>query len=631
MKDNTDLKYFSALSDLLLQSIKNQQTNVSKKLSDFFYIEFKKVREQFINEPVVFPEAYYELVYKAIEELAILKEKRNYLLEHRTSGEIWLLGELQGKEISEITYSWMWRNLLLAIRYQQDDLIVNHWETCHQYYVYCLQYIYEEYDYSGDNFQVSNKEAVNKPKSERQKFIEFHYALGGLLTYKERFSCIKRLFNHTQSQPPKYELLPESMFEIFRFYFDVSDPYDRKYTWISKQFPFPDLSGLNADNVIKKWIMSYMAILFLRQYTIIPYLITIRPLDFPTIPNTQGEIKQWIDGLDFFKNLVSEHLDNKNMLKTMNLDFITPEWCIENQKLDPITFIDRFKSNLESAYHTNALTVTISEEKITEFENATKTIIELAIEKLQPLNNPAPIQDDNSDKWYVNGQRMLQDKDAFSKNPEVHHIDYDKFLATVVSRSLNEGLGEIFLRKMSKSYLLKPEELFLAIDKLSIDENYLIVNFGINLDYFINQLMISGLNIDKYNNINLYSFNGTNNVQDSLFVLKKSDLPNISTKPIDGKIIAKYSLKKISEIINLYSSVIDLNNTSFEIFNELKQDKSDEDLRKSVLLSIILSTEFKWKRGIEVIQLRQYSDLFQKGIANKLDDVKPIDNEKSSN
>lgn len=148
MKDNPDLKYFSALSDLLLQSIRNQQNNISITLSDFFYSAFRQIREQYKNEPIVYPAAYYELVYKAIEELAILKEKRNYLLEHKTSGEIWLLGDLQENEISETTYTWMWRNLLLAIRYEQDDLIMNHWETCHQYFSYSLPYIYEEYDYT---------------------------------------------------------------------------------------------------------------------------------------------------------------------------------------------------------------------------------------------------------------------------------------------------------------------------------------------------------------------------------------------------------------------------------------------------------------------------------------------------
>lgn len=629
-KSESDFRYFTALSELLLLFIRQQQTNYSKTLSDFFYIAFRKIRDKCHDQPVVYPDMYYEVVYKAIEELAILKEKRNYLLEHRTSGEIWLLGELQGKEISENTYAWMWRNLLLAIRYKQDDLIINHWETCHQYYIRSLRYVDREYDRSSDDYHVINQDAVDKRLEERQRFIEFHYALGGLLLMKERYTCIRRLFNYTQSQPPKYELLPESMYEIFKFYFDLVDPYERKYAWISHQYSFPELSGLNADYTIKKWIMSYMAILFLRQYSIIPYLITMRPLDFPPTPKTQGEIKHWIDGLDFFKEIVSEHFKNKELLKILNLDFLTTEWCDENQKLYPVFFIEKFKSILENAYHTNALNLPISHEKVLEFENSTKTKIESAIDKLLIINNDTIIQDNNSDKWYVNGQRMLQSKDAFSANPEVHHIDFDSFLASTISSSIKKGLAETFLYKMNKSFLLKPEDLFKAVDRLAIDDNIIIVNFGLNLDYFINQLKVPNLSIEKYKSISIYSFNGSQMVRDSLFILKKSDLPNISTKPIGEDVIAKYALNKISDNLNLYSSVIDLNNTSEEVYNENKQDKSDEELRTSVLLSIIISTEFKWKKNIEVTQLKQYSEYFQNGIANKLDDVNPIDEEKHS-
>ena len=628
-KSEADLIFFEASSELLLIFIRNKQTNYTITLSEFFYNAFQKVRDKFTDQPVVYPEAYYDLVYKAIEELAILKEKRNYLIESKTAGGKWFLDEMRGKEISDETYTWLWRNLLLAIRYKQDDLIVYHWVTCYQYYTSSLNYIYPVYDNASNNFQVINQEVDNKRNSELQRFIEFHYALGGLLTYKERYACIKRLFSHTQSLPPKYELLPESMIQIFKFYFEVGDPYDRKYTCISSQYPFPELSGLNADYVIKKWIMSYMAILFLRQYTIVPYSMEMRPLDFPPTPNTQGEIKQWIDGLDFFKKLISEHLQNKELLKILSLDFITPEWCDENEKPYPTTFIENFKAILEKEYHTNALTLPLSDDKISIFKSATKTIIESAVDKLKPINNATPIEDDNSDKWYVKGQNMLQSKDAFSANPEAYHIEFDSFLASVVSRSINEGLGEIFFRKMSKSYLLKPEDFFKAIKKLGIDDSYVIVNFGINLDYFINTLNITRLSNDRYNNIQIESFKSSHLVRDSLFILKKSNLPNISTRPIAEDIIAKYSLIKISDTINLYANVIDLNNTTEEVYIEVnKQDKSDEEIRKSVLLCIIITIEFKWKKKIELIQLRQYSEFFQNGIANKLDEVKPFEPEK---
>jgi len=623
-------KHFRVLSVLLLLSIRRQQTNITITLSNFFYTTFRQIRDKYTNEPVVYPDLYYETVYKTIEELAILKEKRNYLLEQRTAGGIWLLCELQGKEISEITYLWLWRNLLLGIRYQQDDLIIYHWETCDQYYALNFTYNLLGTNYLAGNSQVNNEERGKKRIAEKKRFIEFHYALGGLLIYKERYVCLKRLFDYTRSQPPKYELLPESMSQIFIFYFDIIDPHEIKHTNINGRYPFPELSGLKSDFIIKKWISSYMAVLFLRQYLIYPYFTTIQPLDFPRTPDTQGEIKQWIDRLDFFKNLVSEHLQNKELLKILKLDFITKEWCANNNnKPYPITFIEDFKAKLNEDYNRNALTLEISSDKVLMFEESTKKIIESTYKELQSISNKgALIEDDNSDKWDVIGQTMHQNKDAFSLNPEVSYINFDSFLATIASKSMNEGLSETFFYKKTKLFLLKPEVFFKAIDKLAIDESFIIVNFGIDLNYFINHLKIVELSENKYKNIDIYSFSGSQLVNDSLFILKKSDLPNISTKPIKEDIISKYKLKRISNKITLYSSVIDLNNTSEEVYNENKRYMSDDELKKSVLLCIIFLLEFKWEKNIEVIQLKQYSEFHQNGIANKLEEVKPINKEK---
>lgn len=618
--------YFLALSEILLLTIRRQQTNLSLTLTDFFYKAFRSVRERFVNLPVEYPYTYYDLVFRAIEELAIQKEKRNYLLEKHTAGSIWLLGEIQVKQqISEITYSCLWRNLKLAIKYPQDDFIIYHWETCHQYYSYNLPYIHPDYTYSANTYQVSNQEVVDRRLAERERFIEFHYALGGLLLYKGRYACLKRLFSYTQTDPPKYELLPESMDEIFKFYSELKDPYETKYPWISTLYPFPEMSGLNADHVIKKWIMSYMALLFLRQYTIVPYLMTMQPLNFPQIPETQGEIKQWRNGLEFFKKLVSEHLEDRELIKTLNLDFITEKWCFDNNKPHPIAFIETFKTQLDTAYNVNAMTLPISETKTKQFEDSTKEIIETTFSNLLSISNETPIQDDETDKWYVSGNKMLQSRDAFIDIPEAHHIDFDTFLATVVSGRMLNALAETFLYKKTRSYLLQPDDLFKAVDRLAIDDSFTIINFGINLDHYINDLKVQRLSLAQYKSTDIRSLAGTRLVNDSIFILKKSDLPCFLTMDIAPDIIEKYGLRKISETINLYASVIDLNSTSEVIFNENKQqDRTDDEIRKSVLLNIIISVEIKWKRRMEVIQLSQHSKFRSKRTANKIDDVEPF-------
>lgn len=616
-----DLKYFEALGEILFLSIQQQKRNISITLSDFFYSAFRNEREKYLNEPVIYPDLYYEVVHKSIYELIIKKENRNFALEYRTGGGIWLLGELQGSIISEITYSWIWRNLLLIIQNQHDNMIVYHWETAGQYFSYSLPEIHEDIDYFSENTQITNQMEINKRISERNKFIEFHFALGGVLVYKKRYECLKRLFDHTNSEPPKYELLPESMFEIFNFYFKLNDPLERSYSLISNQYPFPEQSGMNSNSIVKKWISSYMALLFLRQYSIRSHLITMRPLDFPRIPQTQGEIKEWFNGLEPFKIMVKEHLENNILLETLGLDFITPEWCTEKNKPHPLIFINKFKTDLQDAYHNNALTLPIDKEKVFKFYRSTQSIIESTFSKLDTIINTNQIIGD-FDKWLIGGRKMLQSKDAFSNNPEVHHSDYDSFLATTLSQEIMENIASTFQIKKAKTYLLKPEDYFNAIDYLvKINDQFVIVGFGFNIDKYINKIKTPGLSSNKYNNIDIYLFNGSFLVNNSLFILRKSDLPVIATLNINDNVKTKYSLEKLSERINLFASVIDMNNTSAEVFSENISENNEDDLRKSVLTTILISTEIKWKKHIYFVQLIEYSKYRQKGLPNTLSDI----------
>lgn len=619
-KSEMKLDYFVALSELLLLYIRQQKVNYTKTLSEFFYLSFRKIRQEQSNQRVVYPDHYYDIVTKAVEELAILKEKRNYFIEH----EIWLLGKEQGCEISDKTYRQMWQNINLAVRYQQDDLIVHHWETCHQYYEYNLPYISPKYDSSDSELQVSNEDAVGKRKTERQQFIEFHYTLGGLLLYKERYSCINRLFGYTQNNPPKYELLPDSMDTIFKFYFKLSNFYNRSFENISYVYPFPELSGQNANFIVKKWIMSYMAILFLRQYTIEPYLTTMRPFEFPSVPSTQGEIKHWIDNLDFFEILVSMHLKNIALLKVLNIDFISQKWCDRNGKIFPVTFIHNFKKILEKAYTINARNLPLSATKVSKFNISTTSIIEQTFNKLQLVNNTIRIDENSSDRWYVNGSKDVISKDAFSDAPEVSFLDYDTYQATGIADNLINCLSQGFLIKTTKSYLLKSEDIFKAIDKLNINEDFIIVNFGVDLNSCYNLLKRADPLSDNYNSARIVSFEGTRLTNGAVFILKKCDLPNISSLEIPNEILKDYSLTPTESVLKLYPTVVDLNEipSSSKIFIENRQGYTEDQMRKSALIFIFLSIEFKWKKTFEMVKLNVYYEYLQKGIINKVDDVK---------
>lgn len=621
-----NLLYFNALSDVFLHSVQKQNRNISQTILRFLFDAFRNEQEKSSLKPVEFPEAFYSLVYKTIEELAIIKNKKDIHLESTMSGGILLFGDISESGISEITYRWLWRNILLAITYERDDLIMHHWERAHQYYWMNIPYINLDSEYADGKHTIKNKAEIIRRKEEKEKFLEFHYALGGLLLYKNRYACLQRIFTYTNSQPPKYELLPDSMNEIFDWYYKFRDPYDVKYSWLSHKYYFPDQSGLGADPVIKGWISSYIAVLLLREYSIWPYLITMRPLDIPNTPTTQSGKKEWLNGLDFLKKLVEDSLNNSELIKQLKFDFLTREWCVEQMKTYPLDLIDNLRNQLEREYEAGAKNMEVSPEKATEFYEVTKEILDEKLSSYKSINAVQYISD-NYNEWFLGGKRMTQSKDAFSENPEIHHMNYDSILASLLSNEIEYRISFLFNYHITKGYLLTPDDIFKGIEKLGIDDTFLIVALGVNINKYVDIHKINGLSTNYFNGIQIISYRGISNVGRGFFIIRKADLPSITTNELAQEIIDKYTLVLVSERNKIYASVIDLNLSSQEILNENIQEKTLDELKKSVLMTIAFNLQIRWKRGVEVIRLMEYSQYQENGRPNTLEDIKGIENE----
>ncbi len=615
--------YFKAISDILYFSIRQQNETIAKTISDFMYSSFQKVREENEGKPIEYPISYYEVIYNAIEELCSQKSKKLRFLENRTVGAIWLLGELKDNTISEVTYTWIWRNLLLAINYEKDDLVIDYWKNAHQFFTYQLQYITPRHSYNP--FKVLNEKEVQERNKERERFLEFHYAIGGLLLYEKRYDVIGRAFKYTTSIPPRYELLPLAMGEVFKMFIQFRDPYERKYTWISHKYGFSNLDGLNSDGVIKYWITKYIALLFIRQYSIQPYLITMKPLELPQVPDEQGEKKQLITNLDFFAGLVEELLQDSELLKKAKLSFIDKEWIEKNKLPDPVALVHQYKKQLEDAFNQTEIQQEVSKDKSNQVKESSISIIKSAVTDYDCIKNNTIIEKDYNN-WFIHGERAVMEKNAFSDNTDVHHMNFDSFLPAHIASKFRQGISETFFYTKSEKYLLNPEDVFNAIDKLKINSSdYVIISFGNNLSYIKEQFSIDELTDKAYKETRIINFQVSNHLiaGESFFILKKEDLPNIIYKELEKEQIEKYSLTKIDSDINLYFSIVNLYKNE-ELRNELSSSHPDKDLFKSVLLNISLLTEIRWKKSINNIMIQINSPYSERGIPNNLKDIKEI-------
>jgi hypothetical protein len=623
-RKQNNYNFFKAISDILYYSIKKQNETLAKTISDFMYKAFQNFRNINVGKPIEYPSSFYEVVYKSIEELGSQESKKLIFLTYRTAGAIWLFGELKDNKISEITYNWIWRNLLLSVSFKKDDMIMHYWKNAHQFFTHKLHRKQIEYS---KKYKIKNEVDIKERDDERKRFLELHYALGGLLLYEKRYECLGRIFKYTTSIPPRYELLPNTMNEIFNVFIQFRDPDEMKFAWISSQYSFPNVEGLNADSIIKRWINEYIAVLFLRQYSIQPYLITMKPLELPLIPKEQSKKRDLIENIDFFATLIVRVMENKELLDKINLNFLTDDWFLKTKKIKPLDFINQYKSKLEEAYELTKIEQEISESKQKLLEESSKKVIKNTISLYSIIKNSISINEEYNN-WFIHGERAVVDKSAFTDNQDSHHMNFDSFLAEHISTKFQTGISETFYFTKSVKYLLEPKDVFSAIDNLKINsQEHVIISFGNNISYLKDLLSLNSLSDDEYNGIKIINFSHCNFslVGESFFIIKSIDLPNIIHHSIEQSEIEKYSLSLIDDSIKLYSSVNNLNKDQ-NLQEELLQSHPDKDLNKSVLVNISMLTEIRWKKNISNVMIQSHSPYSERGIPNSLKDVKELNN-----
>jgi len=578
-------------------------------LNDFMYEEFKKIREN--SDRVIFPKNYYDLVFNIIKLLA--QQDSNHLksVEYRAASGIWLLGEYSNSKISNHTYYRLWENLKTCVFYKKDDYILYYWEQANQYFNYSISNINRAY--SNTTFLPENESEVEERRKVRKNFKEFNYALGGLLLYSKRIECIKRIFEYTQSIPPVYDLLPLDMTEVFSLYNNFMDPFHRNYLDINSLYPFPNTDGINSEKVIKQWICEHIAILFLRQYTIVPYLITMKPLGYPNFPENLSERRVWIQHIDIFKQAVNRQLNNKIIMDNLGLGFLTHEYCLINNIDYPIDYFDKLKSEMEKSFQTILYEQEFSKEKVSQLKGTTTDILLNVFEKYEKINNHKKSGELNC--YDFGTISHILEKNGFAENQEADYLNADSIVAENFISNYCDFISKTFVLAKSKSYVLSIEDLIIGVEKLEINPmEVVIISFGIkNIDFKKNKNLnkVKFIYFDKYD----YNFVG-----ESLFILNKKDLPNLDYKELAHDKINEFEYEKIIDDFNVYLSMLDLNKHDNKR-KALQNMQSQEDLKKSVFISICINLSICWIKNVHMVQIKLATPFNEKGIKNSINDI----------
>lgn len=616
LKEDDEMRQYhlKAINELTYYAVEKQDEHLQETLLEFYYKTFANIRRKHKKElPLKYPVDLYFMVNKLNEEATIVQNRKLKAIEHRAVSGIWLLGEdFEEVIISEETYSWLWRNIYTICDYPR--LVKMFWANSSQYYDFRLKLIFEDYDFEAR--AIKNKVEVKRRNEERKKLIEFHYALGGLVFYRKKYDLLKYFFEYSQSHPPKYVLLPESMTQIFYWFEHFRNEFKNIGTPIDLKYYFPELDNLGNRRQVNYWICSYITILFVRQYSMNQYYTYQNFTDFPNLPDDILELGNWLDSISFFEKCLNDVITNDELLTVLGYKKL-----VKQEKGIFKEFIEELKKHITNKIGEQRRNAELSVEMISYFYESSNPILTEAFNVYNPIF--IPLEETHSKgslKLSVRGAITLMSKSAFTEN-DISHLNYDTFFASSIAReSIKRYIPNSFVVAKTKRYLLNREDLKASLSKI-IGDNSEVIIVGINIQYRVREILDSNnfKSLIKYVPSTEYRF------QDVLFVLRKKDLPAIEHKELLKEEIEEFKLAPLNKELKIYASVIDINKPeNKELKDKWNIDNEPDNLDLKVQLALSFLSVIHWKDSREIIQINITSEFREQGIPNTLNDIEPL-------
>ena len=615
--------FFYAISSILFYSIKKESEPLARELQEFYAREFINYRSNKSNTSIEYPDCFYDVMFDANE--CLCQRERKSISWYNSSFYDYFIDEFQQTSISEKTYTFIWKCIRQSLFYGKEEFVFSYWRKAHQYFSLWLNSIYPEYD---KDFKIINQQAIDKREVERSRFLEFHYALGGLLMKEKKYNLLQQLMTWTNQTPPKYVLLPETMSEVITMFMSISSP-DKDFlpVYFEQRYPFPDAHGVYAEDIIKMWIKRYLAILFLRQYKLNKYYIFSNPLEMPKPPLKLAEKRRWNDELGILKRYVEEYLNvNKEPLESIGLeDLISEEWYRQNNKTAPIDLIDGFKHEIDEDTERTKQNQPIDLEK----KNALFKCIKETLLNAYDETSAFLRRGKSSAKMKLRfiGKHGILDKAAFAADSEVSYINEDTIIPDTLAQEFKVNMMNIFLLMDRTQYSIKEIKLFEAVKHLSLTEGeFVILNIGLNLEYYRDYIKVDGLHQDAekwyYNKIEIIEAPFNPNLSHSIIIIRNEDLPFITYQELDKTIIEKYSLEELDNDKKIYASIIDLNTSS--LAEEIQKETNIDEVKEKVLVCVDINVGIGCNETARCLHLKVFSQFDDKGTPNTIDQIKKL-------
>jgi hypothetical protein len=612
LPDDTERKtyHLKAINELTLYVVEKQDYHLQKTLLEFYSHLFYSKRQRHDKAiPLVYPVDLYFLVNSLSARLSKNKGNNLAAIEHRIASGVWLLGESsQEIQISEETYSSLWNGIYLNI--DNERYIRMFWAHASQYFDYNLQSINERYQ---GNF-IANIELVKKRDAERIRFLEFTYALGGLMLYSQKYSTLKYFFEYSQSVPQRYPLLPLSMADIFMWFEHFSNEFKHRVMPVEHQYPFPELDNYGNSGQISHSICKYMALLFVRQFTMRNNYIYENAYGQPHLPESVIELGNWKNNIPYFKNCLNQILADAQLISSLNYGATVA---------NPNKF-EEFMVSLEirivEAIGERKLKAQLSPKNVDAFLESSGKIIRSAFHEYKEILNA----EEGGPSEYnlpmtITGDTILFSKSAFTDD-DIPNINYDTVFASLISnRKIRRLIPSAFSMNKSRRYVVSWQNVIASFDKIITGDIDKFLIIGFDVTYMVENALVNS----RYESITKLVSSTDDNVRDVLFILRKSDRPHVEFGQVEEGKIKQLQLVEVNESPLIYASVVDINHPDNEMLR--KQFSTDDYDELKVLLAIEFSCTLFFKTNSSIVQVDIASQFSERGILDTLDEITPLE------
>ena len=463
-KDNS---YLLEIFDIAKYAVSIEDEKVYRRAKDMLLEElYAYIQEQLNSKEtkkrgICFTEVQIDLMKQVLNMTC--KSDNNFFSHDSFVINIWFF-PTQYVPISEDTWQIIWNFVTQVVDAGNEEWFLSYWTFADQFYRFYLE---DRYDIDA---------SVSKQKS---IFKQFHLALGAYLWHKGKYNLLKQILYFTQTLPPSYPLMDNTLIEIFN---DIKRIYDLKEhpLELTKRYMMSDMvNDVHSDVYIARMFNSYFALLMLRLKDMDYNVSYCDSQSFPLIDpdsSIQGlneQIKH-ADILLYFLN--DKDFTNKSQKIGYNSD--------DSHKSKDL--LKGYKSEVEKAI----------KEKVENPKPDPQKINYIKQQLLEEINNQKlylPIEQDSklgninvSRESFYTIQSLEVPKEDIAKYMDRISANMEEALVSSLLIQEQQQYNRFFLlNKPVITYTVRFKDLMVALERLKVNDKHIILSMGVYLGTFI--------------------------------------------------------------------------------------------------------------------------------------------------